>query len=167
MIGGLFRRGAAFEAFLSPARARAAIWRTALGALLAAALIFGASVGVGLALAFLSPADLDVLAFLDRPAGVAATLGSFAIWWIALAIVLRLLHRRRLRSLFGAGSGLRPFLAGFAAAMAFNLVGLALGWAIAGAPELSVRPLGLWLVWAVLALPLVLLQTGAEEAVFR
>ena len=77
-------------------------------------------------------------------------------------------NRRGLRSLFPPTQRrpARLFLIGFAVAVGFGLLGLAFAGAISPI-ERSPLTIGEWLAWAPLGVALLLLQTGAEEAVFR
>jgi membrane protease YdiL (CAAX protease family) len=146
-------RTAAFEAFVAPARARPALWRLALGSLLAglvwlaaAALLLGTAGG---------PRSLLLL-----------YLASFAALLAATALAARLLHGRGFATLLGPG-GFRPrhFAAGIVVVLAL--------FAASSIPSMTVaspiRQSGLlaWAAWLPLVLPLLLVQTAAEEVAFR
>lgn len=150
-------RPAAFDAFVAPARARPGLWRLALGLALAAALWFGTA----LILFRLAP-RFDV-----GPRGVLLLyLASFAGLALGVALAARLLHRRSPLSLIGPGGmRRRAFAAGVGVVAAAGLATGALGAALAP-PVLQVGPLA-WAGLLPLALPLVLVQTAAEELLFR
>ncbi len=146
-----------FEAWVAPALARPQLWRLAAGTMVAVACWVAAATALTLvALALDAGPRGEMLAFLFGFAGL--TLG--------LALALPWLHRRRLASLIGPpGFRPKPFLAGVAvvAVAAALTTGPAL-W-IAGAERNL--PLATWLGWAPVALAAVLVQTSAEELMFR
>lgn len=151
-----FARSPAFEAFVAPARRRPALWRLAAGLVLAAALWFA----VAAALLRTAPA------LGAGPRGVLLLyLASFAGLALGTALAARL-HRRPPASLLGPG-GFRPraFGLGVAAVAAAALVTVA---ASAGvAPPVRQTTLADWARLLPVALPLVLVQTTAEELLFR
>lgn len=157
-MGILPGRTERFEAFVAPARAAPELWRLILG--------LGLAAGAWVAAVFL----LFGLAGLLRVAGGRATillyLASFAGLALGVWLAARLLNRRRPARLIGPG-GFRPraFAVGIAVVA---LVGLAANLAT---PMLApaVRQAGLagWAAWLPLALPALLVQTTAEELVFR
>lgn len=151
-------RPPAFEAFVAPARARPALWRLAAGIILAAALWIGA-VAILLPLAMRLPGDPARLV-------LAGYLASFAGLALGTAGAARLLHRRPAATLLGPG-GWRTghFAAGVAAVAGLTLVALLVP---TGAPEpIRQMPPATWAAWLPLALPLLLVQTAAEELAFR
>jgi hypothetical protein len=147
------RRSDAFEAWVAPARARPELWRLLLGLALAATLWAAAVVAAGAAAT--GPRGA-LLGYLFAFAGLAA----------GAALAARLLHRRGVASLIGP-RGFRPrgFLAGAAVVLAIAAATIGPGLALAGAERN--QPLAAWLAWAPLALAAVLVQTSAEEIVFR
>lgn len=164
-----------FNAFVAPARARAALWRV-LGALaLFSALLLGGGALIGAALGRIGLGGIGrELARLETPRAALFALSTFLIWWLALWLALRIFHRRGLSTLFAPPPGserrrgrARRFALGFAAAAAFGVAGLIGGVALAGWPSLSAPSFGAWAGAAALATPLLLIQTGAEEALFR
>jgi len=147
-----------FEAFVAPARARPALWRTLAGTLLAAALWLFA---IGATLPFAASAG-----GFATPVGILLYLASFAALLGGAALAARLLQGRRAATLIGPG-GFRPgaFGAGIAVIAAASIpTGIAL--ALLAPPE---RQTGLaaWAAWLPLALPAVLVQSAAEEVAFR
>jgi hypothetical protein len=160
--------------FWQPALGRPQLWRTLLGlvllgvvfALITFGLLFVAIKFLGL--------SRNQLAVADTPGAAAMIFLPFLGFHIGLALVLPLLHKRGYRSLFGPALrlNLRHFAYGMAAIVLLGLGGFAvtgleqLLWP--GAPEIvQVRPLGAWLIWLPVFIPLVLLQSLAEELVFR
>lgn len=145
----------AFDAFVAPARARPALWRLVAGVLLAAAVWLAATVALFRA----APAA-------GAPGVLLLYLASFAGLALGTVLAARLLHRRGAASLLGPGGfRLRHFAAGVAAIAALVLLATAVG-ALAAPPERQMA----WSAWArllLLALPLVLVQTAAEEFLFR
>lgn len=160
-----------FSAFVAPAKRRPQIWRLLAGILICAlvmaawlALTFGALLvvlGQQSAMALLSG-----LAVPDAPATTFLLLSTFVGMFAAPMIAVRLLHKRRAGTLFGpAAPVLRHFVV--AVAVAALLYGIALAiWRLNFAPVVNLSP-GLWLTLLPLSLLLVLIQTGAEEILFR
>jgi membrane protease YdiL (CAAX protease family) len=151
-------RPAAFEAFVAPARARPALWRTALGALVAAALWL-------LAVAATVPLVVRAGGFAS-PTGVLLYLASFAGLAAGTALAARLLQGRSPVTLLGPG-GFRP--AGFGLGVAVVLlVALPSAAALALlAPPERQATLAAWALRLPLALPAILVQSAAEELAFR
>lgn len=107
------------------------------------------------------------LATASTPRGVLINLFFFALLIAALAAALRLVHRRRLITLIGPwGRALRQFRR---AALAVLALYVAVTLVPAGpelAPEPNLSP-GRWLALLPLALAGLLIQTSAEELLFR
>ena len=159
----------ALYAFAEPARARAAPWRVLAGLLSIGLFLLLSGIALGWAAfrAGLAPPE-GGLAMLERPEGALFALATFLLWWPALWLALRLFHRRGLASALGPQKGsARLFMAGLGWAALFVAVTTAAGIALAGPPDLAARGLGEWALLAAFALPLILVQTGAEEALFR
>lgn len=151
-------RGEPFAAFVAPARARPALWRLGLGLaliaicwILAAILTMGVATGLGAA-----------------PGGATATMAallSFAGMTLGAGLAARLLGRRGWRTLIGP-DGFRPraFAAGAAASVAlFGVYTLFAPWYEA---DIRISPAE-WLLLLPVALIAILIQTSAEEIVFR
>ena len=161
----------AFEAFVAPARQRPQLWRLALGIMVVAAVYAGTLVAIFAAVSALrgTEAALHVaerLVHPDTPAATLVLLASFAAMAVAPMIAARLLHGRSAGSLFGrAPIVLRHFVAAAAIVGAFYGAML-LVWAVFydARPNLDPR---LWLALLPLTLAGLIVQTGAEELVFR
>lgn len=151
-----FARSPAFEAFVAPARRRPALWRLALGLLLAAGLWLAAAAVLLRAAPALGAGPRGVLLLY---------LASFAGLAAGTALAARL-HRRPAASLLGPGGfRRRAFGLGVAAVAAVALVTTVAS--VAVAPPVRQAPLGEWARLLPVALPLVLVQTTAEELLFR
>ena len=162
----------AFDRFVAPARRRPQLWRLVLGVVLAFAIYVAWTTAVIVTAYFaLDPAG-DPLAWVATlvEAGTVegtlvllATFGGMALGPMAAA---RILHGRRAGSLFGRRVRvLRDFVT--AAAIVFGVLGISLLiWTLQydAVPNL---PLGTWLAVLPLTLVGLLLQTGAEEILFR
>lgn len=163
----------AFERYIAPARVRPQIWRVIAGILLIAGLYTGLMAAlVGLAFR-LAPRDrLPGLAaeigWGQSPWGMVALLLSFAALAAGPMIAVRLLHSRRVATLFGPGARvLRHFALGVGVvATVYGLANL-LSLALPGEPTEPGLPLATWLAFLPLALLGVGIQTLAEELVFR
>lgn len=145
----------AFDAMVAPARPSRAFWRLILGVLIVLG-IYGAGMG----------AFVFVLSHMARPSQSTLTLlllYSFLAMLAGPLIAARLIHRRSWRGLFGAGA-MRDF-------------GLATGICAAALGASALLPMGfepiahidtrIWLMLLPLAVIGLLLQTGAEEVLFR
>ncbi len=160
-----------FDAFVQPARRAPALWRTVLGVLLIV-LIYAGSIAAALGgvVAILGSESAALLAgrlvALDTPRGTLFLLATFLGMAIAPMAVARLLHRRPVASLFGrAPRVLRDFV--IAASIVGLFYGLSVGlWSFAYDAVPNV-PLETWVALLPLTLLGLLLQTGAEELVFR
>lgn len=159
----------ALAVFAAPARKRGELWRTVMGLMLIGVLSWGAVFAV-LALIGLRLGELRfarLLAEIARaasPEGLMMLLATFAPMVLATLAITRALHRRSAATLFGPGA-LRDFLrvGGPLVGLALLLAPLA---ALDGNVGRSVPPLTV-LSWMPLALPLLLVQVGAEELIFR
>lgn len=164
----------AFERFVAPARLRPAFWRLVLGLILAAAIyMIGTFGGLALVWWIIAPqAD-----FLTWSAEVAAPSTPFFTYLILLVsfpmmaagvfVAARVLHRRGPGTLFGRGPRvMRHFFIGAAVTLVLSIAVLvpSLLFGFDGIPNL---PPSVWLTLLPLTLLGVLVQTGAEELVFR
>ncbi len=161
----------AFDAFVAPARRRPQIWRLLLGCLLMAVIVLTWVAGLFGAIAAVAGAEAaaDLMRRMlaaDAPTGTLLLLATFIGMAIAPMAAARLLHGRGPRTLWGPAARLgRDFAAGVA------VVGLLYGasllfWSSAFEPLPNLDP-GLWLRLLPLSLTLVLIQSGAEELIFR
>lgn len=163
--------GAAFEAYVAPARMRPQIWRLLAGLVLTAGLYVGLIVGLALLVGHLLGAAEGAPWYQDlmggrSPGGVVALLFSFIAMFIGPALAVRWLHKRPVASLFGprAGGG-RAFVIAGGVILAAWLLGLAFIALIL--PIERNLPLPHWLIWLAPVLIGLLIQTGAEEVLFR
>ena len=103
----------------------------------------------------------------DTPGAVILQLAMFGVPVVALGILTRRLHGRRVTSLLGSPVVLADLKRAF---LGVVMVTLALEvlppWLVAEWIE-QVRPIAPWLMMAVVALPFIVLQAGAEELFFR
>jgi membrane protease YdiL (CAAX protease family) len=111
----------------------------------------------------------DMTGFLATPAGVVTALGSFAGIWIGVWIAMRFLHGEKLSALFGSSRRIAwgGFVKGFLAVLLTSLVSEVLLYALE--PQISRGSIGIawWLVALVPVALLTLVQTSAEELLFR
>lgn len=164
-------RTAVFEDFIAPARRRPQLWRLLAGLALIgavyAAWIGGMALALGLAARRMDEVPrLDAQAITANPYAVLLLLFSFAGLLVGVALAVRLLHRRPVATLVGPWRvALRDFAFGAGVVAVIGAAGLLL-WQ--GRSDLvpGVAP-ELWLLLLPLALLGVLIQTGAEEAIFR
>ncbi|MEM8591283.1 MAG: type II CAAX endopeptidase family protein [Pseudomonadota bacterium] len=155
----------ALDKFTAPAQRSAALWQTILGVILAAVIY-----GVG-AWAVLYAAQAFFQLPVDGGSALAAPLVlvllfQFVFMALAVALVTRFFHRRPVSSIFGDLNRLLPdFLRMAALALAMSVVATALAVLILDIEWRDVT--GAWIIMALAAIPLLLIQTGAEEMVFR
>lgn len=168
----LAKRLEKFENFVEPANKSKAIWRLLLGIVCLAVVYFVLS-SVAITVFVLAKGDLvgnkimmDMAEGRD-PLSVALMLVSFVFMFVALLIAVRLVHKRGFFSLIGPSNGTfwRNFLVSFAVVMGLSLVGWAIYW-LAEAPVPNMA-FGSWILWMVVAIPLLFLQIASEELVFR
>ena len=157
------------EQFVAPAKARSEVWRTVLGTLGIAVLYVGLlQIGLyALAMAFPGIAFMQIVTEMasgSTPRGMAALFLTFVPMVLGVGFVTRRLHTRPLRSLLGTGAATqfrRAVLPLLALAFLVFPIGLT------DEQVAHSTGLGTVLAWLPLAMPLLLLQVGAEELVFR
>jgi membrane protease YdiL (CAAX protease family) len=154
--------------FTSSARRTSALWRTALGVIAAViAYLFGLVLLV-VAVAPMLGIDVtqDTKTLGSRPIEVIFALGSIVPAALGIALVCERLYLRSAVTLLGDisrawtcfGAVLRITLVLFAGQFLLYLT----------SPQATAHlPLGQLLLWLSLALPMILLQSGAEEVIFR
>jgi len=160
-----------FDTFVSPARGRPQIWRLVLGLVICVlAMVLWLAALFGLLVLFIGQQEaLGLLQGMAEPTTPRATLlllATFVGMALGPVVAVRLLHRRRAGSLIGRrGRTVRHFLVALGTTGAIYGLTLAV-WTVQfdGEPNL---PPDLWLTLLPLALLGVLVQTGAEELLFR
>jgi len=156
--------------FIAPARARPQIWRLLLGVLLVLAVYglgFVALGGIFVAIYGLEAAqsELGRVFLSENPTGTLLILATFLGMALGPLLAARLLHKRSFGSVFGpTRRRWRDF--GIATAICLALYGLLLLIPSEAAPAPNLD-LARWLPLLPLALAGILLQTGAEEVLFR
>jgi hypothetical protein len=161
------------ERLVAPARPSAEPFRLLLGMAMTVVLFFGFSYLAAMLVTSLAPPTAleefgPALDTGSTPAGVLANLYIFALLVLALSVTLRTVHHRELASLLGPW----PEAIVQFRRVCLYLVGLhvALSLLMPADPAFEARPNlapGLWLAWLPLAIPALLIQTGAEELAFR
>lgn len=163
-------RYAAHDPFIAAARARPALWRLVLGTVLVLICfalfplpLFGLVVLIGGTEAL---RDLfRSLVAIDTPGATLLVLMLFAGMVLGTALAVRLLHRRGAASLFGPWPRLwRHFLIATAIALAVFALSLLIP---SDVPVSENLPPQLWALFLMSGLAALLLQTGAEEMLFR
>lgn len=164
---------AAYEPTIAVARYRPAVWRLILGVVTVVVLMFlwfGALVLISMRLMDAASVDeLLRLAVLETHLPKSVILNLFLIAGLAPCtfIAAALWHRRRPGSLFGPGA---KTLRHFAIATGLSLTAMVLiqviGLVFLGTPSLNLDLIG-WISWLPVALFAILVQTGAEEVLFR
>ena len=163
-------RPTADPAFVAAAARRPQLWRLVAG-LVVAGLIYAAGAAGTIAgwvmLSGMDPAmAAETLIGGSSPAGLLVLLGSFAFMALGAWAAARWMHGRRLAEMIGPRApALRDFLIGAGVVLGLNL--LVVVWYAATEPLAPGLPLRTWLTLLPLALLLLLIQTGAEELLFR
>lgn len=162
---------APFESFVAPARRHCGVWRLTLGLTIAAVIYALWSVAVLSAFWWLASTDKSVGLMRDveqaaSPLHTYILLATFIGMALGPMIVVRLLHKRSIGSLFGrAAVVLRDFT--IAAGLVAALYTLSMGlwfWRFDAVPNMDPK---LWLLLLPPSLIGIAIQTGAEELVFR
>lgn len=111
----------------------------------------------------------DMAGFLATPAGVLTALGSFAGIWIGAWLAMRFLHGEKLSALFGNSRRIawNGFAKGFLAVFLTSLVSEVLLYALEPQMSRGSITVAWWLVALLPVALLTLLQTSAEELLFR
>lgn len=161
-----------YAAYLAPLHAHNQIWRLVLGLMLIVGVYVAWMVAIGAALWLAAGLDgferqLSRISRGADPWSLILLLGTFIGGWLGVALTVRLLHKRHLRSVLGrAPVVLRDFVLGVAM-MALIGGGAALAMIPLIPPLEPATPMPEWLAFLPLALLGILIQTGAEELVFR
>lgn len=161
----------AHAAFFAPAVQRAALWRLLLGcvvALVVFALTLGAMIGILVLIVGRDALPLWIarLQEADTPVATLMVLSTFLGMVLAALAAGLLLHRRGLSSLVGQNGHVRRDFAR-AAGIAFAILILSLAWFLWRNPVQANLAFATWAMLLPLALLAILIQTGAEELVFR
>ncbi|MFT4792810.1 MAG: membrane protease YdiL (CAAX protease family) [Paracoccaceae bacterium] len=167
--------------FSEAAKPRAQIWRTLLGIVMALAMV--------IALSLLMRIGVDTILFgqpqesgrallrsaLRETAAPSSTLSfllylaTFAGFWPALWVTLRVVHKRSGATLWGPEGRInwRHFRIGLAISLALGAAAW-MPFVYASGPEaFALRGMGAWLPILAVGLPLIFVQTAAEELLFR
>ncbi len=160
-----------FERFVEPARVRPQLWRLILGSVLVF-VIYLAGIAVLFGLVFLAVGRADFLiwsALIADGATPTATLllmASFVGMGLGPILVARWLHKRSPRTLFGPRVRVLQDFATAAITVFVIYAALLLIWSLQFDAQPNL-PLALWLSFLPLAVLGLLIQTLAEELVFR
>ncbi|MGD9866193.1 MAG: lysostaphin resistance A-like protein [Pseudodonghicola sp.] len=160
---------AAHELLVAPARSRPEIWRLLLGFVLIAMIVFGLNTALRVAVtALASPEWAKDLGAGRRPGTTLLLLGSFGFLTLATMVVAHLLQWRAPLSLIGPPA--RALVQFWRVLRLLALLGLAmllLPPYDLGAPLIPNLSPGPWLLLLPVSLLAVLIQTSAEEILFR
>lgn len=154
------------ERFAAAAVARRTLWRVLAGLCVVILMLVLTGMALGAAQLWIYDAiDLDIASGFDDPTAALVLLATFLLWRPALWIALRLFHKRSLASLNGPGSG--GFVLGLASAALFAAITGIGALALVGAPHATGVEFWTWVMFALIAAPLIYIQSSAEELLFR
>ncbi len=162
----------AHDSLVAPARATARLPYLIGGTALATLLFLGLSYSYAQILQRVFPSDVwarisPSIENATSPVGVLINLFIFAMLIIALAVTLRVVHKRRFLSLVGAlGPATRQFRRALVAMLVLYVVIMMLPLPESMEPEPNLA-FGTWLKFLPLALVGLFIQVFAEEVVFR
>jgi len=163
----------AHEQLVAPARAYPAIWRLFVGLLIVAAMVFGLNSALQIGLMALAPQYWQAEFASEttqgqQPLSMLVLLASFAFVIVGISMAARQMHKRTLSSVTGPlPVVLRQFWAVLRLLLALGAVLFILPPYGMGAPLEPNLALGPWLLLLPLSLLAVLIQTSAEEILFR
>ena len=159
------------DRFVAPARLRPQVWRLVLGLglILVVYLVWMAVIGLIVTLAVgVTGAEqaLGQMGVGSTPLSILVLMLTFAGLILGTFAAVRWVHKRPIASLFGPRALLlRDFGVAFGVFMAVSAPGIV--WVLASGTLTPGVPLTTWVIYAVPVLLGLLLQTGAEEIVFR
>lgn len=159
------------EQMVAPARRQAELWRIVVGVVMMGAIyLFTFLAAIRISDWLYNPLVTTAWRIaMERgvtPKGMLALLYSFAGLALAAIITVRILHNRPAGTLFGpAAQAWVDFRRVTGPLLLFGLI-FAPFYILADATDRNL-PFGMFLMWLPLAIPGLLIQTGAEELVFR
>ncbi|TDK46841.1 CPBP family intramembrane glutamic endopeptidase [Antarcticimicrobium luteum] len=160
---------AAHESLVAPARKRAEIWRLLAGLVLIAIITFGLNAALQAVVYSAAPIGWAAdLATGHRPGPMLVLLGSFGFVIVAVFAAAHLVQRRAPLGLIGMpGLALTQFWRVLRLLVLLGLALLILPPYDMGVPLVPNLPVARWLILLPLALVAILIQTSAEEILFR
>jgi len=159
------------DRFVAPARLRPQLWRLALGVVVILLIYIAWMALIGVAVTFavgLAEAEhtMGQVGVGSSPLSILVLLATFAGLILGTFAAVRWVHKRPVASLFGPRDLLlRDFGVAFGVFMLVSLPGIV--WVLASGTLTPGVPLATWALFVMPVLLGLLLQTGAEEIVFR
>ncbi|MCL1627642.1 CPBP family intramembrane metalloprotease [Roseibaca sp. V10] len=159
------------DRFIAPARLRPQLWRLGLGVALILVIYIAWMAVIGLGMTFavgLAGAEqaMGQVGVGSSPLSILVLLATFGGLVLGTFAAVRWVHKRSVASLFGPPDLLwRDFGVAFGVFMAVSLPGIV--WVVASGTLTPGVPFATWAIFVVPVLLGLLLQTGAEEIVFR
>ncbi|WP_425044513.1 lysostaphin resistance A-like protein [Primorskyibacter sp. S87] len=160
---------AAHEQLVAPARPRPELWRLFLGIVTIAVVVFGFNTTLLAAIRSMAPHQFaNELMTGATPLAMIVLLSSFGFVIAGIALATRLLQKRSLFSILGpAADTARQFWRVFRALLVLGAVLLILPPYDMGIPLVENLPPSTWLLLLPVSLSVILIQTAAEEILFR
>lgn len=159
----------AHEALVSEARGRSELWRLLLGLVLIGVIVTALNLSVFTLIAGLvSNEGANEVLQGSSPIAMFVLLSSFGFIILGVAVAARHVQHRSLRSIFGQpGLGIRQFCRVLRALLILGILMAALPPYGMGTPLVQNMSVSVWLVLLPFSAVAVLIQTGAEEVLFR
>lgn len=157
------------QVLLTEARKYPELWRLIVGLVIVAAVVFALNTVLFIMVGSIGSTG-STIDFLTgtSPAALLLVLGSFIFATLGVALAARLIQRRSLATVIGPQAvALRQFWRVLRAMVLLSLVILVLPPYDLGAPLIANLPLAQWLTLLPLSVVAVLIQTSAEEILFR
>jgi CAAX protease family protein len=156
-----------FQRYIEPAKEKSQLWRLVVGLVLGIGVYYAFLLGILLVGASFG---IDIATALDGTGGppeVAILLFSFLGMTFGVVVVARLLHGRDLMSVIGPDPAETRRSFTVAAIITFAITVASFALYVMVFPTNPNLALPVWLAWLPFSLVLVLIQTSAEELVFR
>lgn len=160
---------AAHEILVAPARARSQLWRVFVGFVLIAVVVFLLNSALHAVMRSAAPGYWDAAALAgNKPGALLILLGSFVFLILGTMAAARLMHDRPPLGLVGPlPIALRQFWRVLRLLLVLGLVAMVLPPYGVGQTMQVNLPFGTWVALLPLSLTVILIQTSAEEILFR
>ncbi|MGB0507720.1 MAG: lysostaphin resistance A-like protein [Pikeienuella sp.] len=171
LIAEIFRRSPQFDEWCDAAKPQTALWRLLVGLLIIIAGLVVLVLAASALLTLIAPraAAEFMLQTMNTPGGTFFALSTFLLWPPAIWLGLKLMHKAPLRSLLSNFHhlDLKHYFVGLGLAFSIALLSIFGAGLIFGMPIRNPINFETWGIYLLIAVPLLAVQTGAEELLFR